>query len=94
MTLRSSLTRHDDELAITVDARMNLEIEIDHDHGDDRLVPMIEEEHAAELPPDAAEARVRYRCPDCGHRVSLRARAGSESPALALGGPTTDGSSD
>ena len=72
----------DEELAIRVDARIAVQVEVDHDHGDDQLVPMLEEPDRAELPLDGQSARIYYRCPACGQTVSVRAvanaMAGSE----------------
>jgi hypothetical protein len=75
-----------DELAILVDAQISVQVEVDHDHGDDLLVPMIEEIDRADVSYDGPEARVFYRCPDCGQCVSVRAVANAAAgPKVNLG---------
>lgn len=82
------------ELAITVDAHVDVQLEVEHLHEEGRLVPMIEVDLEAEIsetspssPPAEIAARVNYRCPDCQHVVSIRAHAASRSsPRLAADG--------
>jgi hypothetical protein len=76
----------EDELSISVDATVRVVVEVDHDHGDGTLVPMIEQEYRADLPEDGASARVFYRCPACHEGVSVRATAATHGkPHMELG---------
>jgi hypothetical protein len=77
----------DDELAIVVDAQIAVQVEVDHDHGAERLVPMIEQIDRADLAFDGPSVRVFYRCPECGQSVSVRTVADAAAgPRVGFGG--------
>jgi hypothetical protein len=44
------MTHEDDKLALTLHAEMRLEIQVDHEHEEGRLVPMIEQRDRSQLP--------------------------------------------